>query len=123
MSRMTTVGTTAAILSNTQTSPDAAALVAVMREMQTMDQRWTAWRTEIKTRLQEADALITGLHQDNANLILKMQALLRWGQKHWDTFETEIQDEYTALLAEVEALGQPTKEKAHEKSSDAHLPV
>ena len=114
MSRMTTVGTTAAILSNTQTSPDAAALVAVMREMQTMDQRWTAWRTEIKTRLQEADALITGLHQDNANLILKMQALLRWGQKHWDTFETEIQDEYTALLAEVEALGQPTKEKARQ---------
>lgn len=129
MSRMTT----AQALERPSRSPEAAAIVAVMQEMRNMDQRWGQWRTEMVDRLKEADALITGLHQDNANLTVRMHALMRWAHKHWATFDTEIQTEYVALLAEIEQVARDTlpdvgetarqEEHAHEESADDHLSV
>ena len=129
MSRMTT----AQALERPLRSPEAAAIVAVMQEMRKMDQRWAQWRTEMVDRLKEADALITGLHQDNANLTVRIHALMRWAHKHWATFDTEIQTEYTALLAEIEQaardtlsdIGEMVRQEghAHEESADDHLSV
>lgn len=98
MSRMTAPR----VVEKPQPSTEAAAIVAVMHEMQAMDRRWATWREEMTTNLQKADALITGLHQDNANLMIRLHALMRWAHKHWETFDTEIQAEYDAVLAEIE---------------------
>lgn len=127
MSRMTT----AHAIEKPQQSTEAAAIVAVMHEMQAMDHRWVQWRTEMVERLKEADALITGLHQDNANLTVRMHAFMRWAQKRWDTFEPEIQAEYTAVLAEIEQEARKTvpdiattKEATpDEKPADHHIPI
>lgn len=116
-------------LNKPEQSTEAAAIVAVMHEMQAMDRKWATWRAEMGDRFQQADALITGLHQDNANMMVRQTAFMRWAQKHWSTFNTDIQAEYEAVLAEVTARANeavPTitpKEGSDEESNPDHVSV
>lgn len=107
----------------------ALALVAVSDAVKHLQQehetRYHALEDRLNGVIQDADALVTGLHQDMANLILRYQALMRWLTKQFPTFDAEVQAELEAVVHETAETAQlaeaQNKEGPDEKSATHHV--
>jgi len=96
---------------------------AIKQLKQEQDTRYHALEDRLNGIIQEADALITGLHQDMANLILRQQAVMRWLVKQFPAFEADVQTEWEHLMQEAAAqvAQEQEKEASHEKSATDHV--
>lgn len=83
----------------------AAAIVAVADEMrklrQDMETRWTALETHVNSVVGAMDGSMTGLHQDVANLILRMQTVTRWLAARFPEFPEQAETTLKQLIADM----------------------
>lgn len=99
----------------------AMAVSAVAEEMkhlrQDMETRWRALETHVNDALGVMDGSVTGLHQDAANLILRVQTLTRWLAARFPEFPAEAETTLTQLIADMNA--EAAKRAAEEEMPDA----
>jgi hypothetical protein len=80
------------------------AVVEDMRQLRhDMETRWQALEAHVNAAVGAMDGSVTGLHQDVANLILRMQTVTAWLQQQFPQFGTEAQAVLTQMIADMNA--------------------
>ena len=105
-----------------QAQNQAAAIVAVADELKKlrehMETRFTALTEHVNGAVGTMDGAATGLHQDVANLILRVQTLTTWLQHKFPEFEAEAQATLTQMIADINA--QAAQLAAEQETPDAN---
>lgn len=88
---------------------------SLKRMQEEMDTRYHALEGHVNEAVQTMDAVVTGLHQDSANVIVRLQVVCQWLAHHFPEFEGESQ----ALLDDLIAQTQTTAESLFAPATDA----
>ena len=79
---------------------------AVKRLREEQDTRYRALEARLNDAIHEMDALVTGLHQDSANVIIRYRAMMQWLSQQFPKFEHESQVLLERLVGEAAATAE-----------------